>query len=223
MTAFVGEKRTGSFVAGSLVAGMLAFNATVAGADSGDKGADAAPAGKTLQIAALSSAPPLEAEIAPPPPKGFARLPPSGQMIAQALFDAQRFSAGRTPAEKWPLDRIAAERQSGLGWGQVFRVMKAEGLIDARNLNEAISIARHLGPGGPHRARYAEVSVSLGYGHTVLVGQAEAAGKSARPPVTARADRIDLGRIVMSDFDRGDGVEGRRYARPFGAVRIYRD
>lgn len=223
MTAFIGEKRTGSFVAGSLVAGMLALSATVVGAESGNNGAEIGFSGEILRIAALSSAPPFEAEIAPPPSKGFARLPPSGQMIAQALFDAQKFSAGRTPADSWPLDRIAAERQSGLGWGQVFRVMKAEGLIDARNLNEAISLARHLGPGIPHRTRYADVSVSFGYGHTVLVGQAEAAGKGARPPVTARAERIELGRIVVSDFDRGDGVEGRRYARPFGAVRIYRD
>lgn len=216
MTAFVGEKRIGSFVAGSIALAILTFGATVAGAQSGF-------ADGSLQVAALSSVAPVEAGIAPPPSKGFARLPPSGQMIAQALFDAQRLSAGERSRGSWTLDRIAAERQSGLGWGQVFRTMKAEELIDARNLNEAISLARHLGPGGPHRARYADVSVSLGHGHTVLVGQAGAAGKGARPPVTARADRIELGRLVVSDFDRGDGIEGRRHARPFGAMRIYRD
>src|SRR5438445_10462869 len=67
----------------------------------------------------------------------FASLSPGDQKIARALFEAQSTSGGTTPLT---LDQIAAKKKEGhTGWGQVFKQMKAQGLVTDKNLGQAVS------------------------------------------------------------------------------------
>lgn len=84
----------------------------------------------------------------------FANLSPGNQKIARSLFEAQTApaappSSGTTPGgvttaaattdSAWSLDQIAAAKQSGQGWGNVFKEMKAQGLVEAKNLGQVVS------------------------------------------------------------------------------------
>jgi hypothetical protein len=70
----------------------------------------------------------------------FQNLSPGNQNIARALFLSQQPTAGG-PAPL-SLNQIAALK-SGDGWGQVFKEMKSEGLIEAKNLGEVVSRYEH--------------------------------------------------------------------------------
>ncbi len=68
----------------------------------------------------------------------FTRLPPREQKIARALFEAQ--ATRRTSAPKsLTLEQIAAKRQQGAGWEDVFREMKAQGLLTQKSLSEVLT------------------------------------------------------------------------------------
>ncbi len=81
--------------------------------------------------------------------RAFDKLSPGHQLIARALFEAQKTGApSRTTASQpgtasrpvpLTLDRIAALKGSGLSWGQVFKHMKAQGQIEAKNLGQVAS------------------------------------------------------------------------------------
>jgi len=78
----------------------------------------------------------------------FAALSPGNQIIARALYDAQRPGPGRTGATAlWSLDRIAAAE--GDGWGAVFRRMKAAGLISSRSLGQVVNAYQATRPMAP--------------------------------------------------------------------------
>src|SRR5215470_3436108 len=70
----------------------------------------------------------------------FDKLSPGDQKIARALFEAQNTtqntSGGATPLT---LDQIAAKKQGHTGWGEVFKQMKAQGLVTDKNLGQAVS------------------------------------------------------------------------------------
>src|SRR6266571_2453942 len=70
----------------------------------------------------------------------FQRLSPGNQKIAQALFAAEHPATGGPT--KLTLDQIAQLRETE-GWGKVFRQMKADGLIQARNLGHVVSGYEH--------------------------------------------------------------------------------
>ena len=65
----------------------------------------------------------------------FDKLSPGDQKIARALFEAQQTNGGTTPLT---LDQIAAKKKH-TGWGEVFKQMKAQGLVKDKNLGEAVS------------------------------------------------------------------------------------
>jgi hypothetical protein len=65
----------------------------------------------------------------------FQNLSPGGQKIAQSLFDAQHPPSGTNALT---LDQIAALKGKE-GWGRVFKEMKADGLVQARNLGQVVS------------------------------------------------------------------------------------
>lgn len=65
----------------------------------------------------------------------FEKLSPGDQKIARALFDAQSTSGGATPLT---LDQIAAKKKH-TGWGEIFKQMKAQGLVTDKNLGQAVS------------------------------------------------------------------------------------
>src|SRR5437016_14199807 len=65
----------------------------------------------------------------------FEKLSPGDQKIARALFEAQTTSGGTTPLT---LDQIAAKKKH-TGWGEIFKHMKAQGLVTDKNLGQAVS------------------------------------------------------------------------------------
>jgi hypothetical protein len=76
----------------------------------------------------------------------FDKLSPGNQKIARALYDAQptQQSTGgstSTSTTRLSLDNIAALKQSGKGWGGIFKDMKANGQLppDAKNLGQLVS------------------------------------------------------------------------------------
>ncbi len=73
---------------------------------------------------------------------GFAALSPGDQKIARALFEAQTPPPTATATATGPtpmnLDHIAALKGSG-GWGQVFKQMQSDGLVQEKNLGAVVS------------------------------------------------------------------------------------
>lgn len=67
---------------------------------------------------------------------GFEALSPGNQNIAQSLFDVQSAQDG---GGSWTLDSIAEAKQDGIGWGNVFKQLKEEGLIAEKNLGQVVS------------------------------------------------------------------------------------
>jgi hypothetical protein len=65
----------------------------------------------------------------------FGQLPPGEQKIARALFEAQSTSASTLLT----LDEIAAKKQGGPGWGEVFKQMKTQGLLTQKNLGQVVN------------------------------------------------------------------------------------
>ena len=66
----------------------------------------------------------------------FDSLSPGNQKIALALFNAQETDSTTEPLT---LDQIAAKKQGGEGWGQVFHDMKAQGPVGEKNLGQIVS------------------------------------------------------------------------------------
>lgn len=79
----------------------------------------------------------------------YAKLSPGNAKIARALFEAQvpnptpvrttRVANGGTAPKALTVDQIAAMKQSGQSWGQVFNTMKAQGLVTDKNLGAVVS------------------------------------------------------------------------------------
>jgi len=72
----------------------------------------------------------------------FDKLSPGDQKIARALFEAQKTNGATAPLT---LDQIAAKKQH-TGWGEVFKQMKAQGLVTDKNLGQAVSNLEHHHP-----------------------------------------------------------------------------
>lgn len=70
----------------------------------------------------------------------FDELSPGNQRIANALFSGQKTDGTTTPLT---LDEIAAQKQGGRGWGEVFKDMKSKGLLEQKNLGQAVSDYNH--------------------------------------------------------------------------------
>src|SRR5216683_1951600 len=73
------------------------------------------------------------------PTGNFNSLSPGNQKIANALFSAQKTTGTTTPLTK---NQIAGLRSTE-GWGRVFKTMKADGLVTARNLGQVVSHYQH--------------------------------------------------------------------------------
>ena len=65
----------------------------------------------------------------------FEKLSPGDQKIARALFEAQTTNGVTTPLT---LDQVAAKKKHS-GWGEIFKQMKAQGLVTDKNLGEVVS------------------------------------------------------------------------------------
>lgn len=80
----------------------------------------------------------------------FDKLSPGNQKIARALYEGQQTQAqpsGSTTTTTNPLslNDIAAMKQSGKGWGVIFKDMKAQGKLppDVKNLGQLVSGKYH--------------------------------------------------------------------------------
>ena len=86
----------------------------------------------------------------------FDNLSPGNQKIARALYEAQQANAQpsgststTTTSKMYSRDDIAAMKQSGKGWGVVFKDMKAQGYYpEYKNLGQVISGSKHQGTSG---------------------------------------------------------------------------
>jgi hypothetical protein len=95
-----------------------------------------------------------DAQVTPPATAAgsYQQLSVGNQKIARALFEAQvqPTTTTVTPGARRPLtlDQIAAMKQNGSGWGQVFQQMQAKGLISEKNLGQVVSRynASHTSP-----------------------------------------------------------------------------
>ena len=90
----------------------------------------------------------------------FDQLSPGNQKIAEAIQLAQ--TNGVLSKED-----IAILKQDGMGWGEIFKHMQAEGLTTVKNLGQAVSSYQHdlhgISPGS-------EVVVTTGSGQRITVG-----------------------------------------------------
>ena len=68
----------------------------------------------------------------------FDKLSPGDQKIARALFEAQPTTQTTNGATPLTLDQIAAKKKH-TGWGEIFKQMKAQGLVTDKNLGQAVS------------------------------------------------------------------------------------
>ena len=69
----------------------------------------------------------------------FDKLSPGDQKIARALFEAQSTTPSKSgAATPLTLDQIAAKKQH-TGWGEIFKQMKAQGLVTDKNLGQVVS------------------------------------------------------------------------------------
>lgn len=75
----------------------------------------------------------------------FDKLSPGNRKIARALFEGQTADATQG-GKTLTLDEVAGRKQKGEGWGAIFKDMKSQGLVDAKNLGTLVSKhTRHSG------------------------------------------------------------------------------
>jgi hypothetical protein len=97
----------------------------------------------------------------------FDQLSPGNQQIAHALFEAQMASRPPgTPPALTP-DDLAALKQSGQGWGDVFKQMQTQGLVQERNLGQVV---RTYQPHHRMPSPAGEIVITTGSGRTAVVG-----------------------------------------------------
>lgn len=68
--------------------------------------------------------------------KPFDQLSPGNQLIAKSLFNAQQAEDGDV---SWSLDDIAVAKRKSTGWSNVFKRMREEDLLEAKNLGQLIA------------------------------------------------------------------------------------
>jgi hypothetical protein len=71
----------------------------------------------------------------------FDKLSLGNQKVAASLYQAQTAGTSPTgsPIRPLTLQQIASKRLSGQSWGQIFREMKAQGLVQEKSLSQVVS------------------------------------------------------------------------------------
>src|SRR6266545_934305 len=172
--------------------------------------------------AAQTAAAPAAAPPPPAPGGAFEKLSPGNQKIALAIFDSeQRATTLAGPAKPLSLDEIAAMKQGGKGWGVIFKEMKANGLVQDKNLGQAVSRSHRLGTGtiaarttiGPTSGR----TIGPASGKTTITtasGRTTTATGSERTAITTASGRtmtVDgLDRSAAAARQRGSGSDASR-------------
>jgi hypothetical protein len=98
-----------------------------------------------LTILALTS---VQAQTKAGPPitsSAYDKLSLGNQKVASALYQAQTATVATTAggsiqaSRPLTLEQIAAKRRSGQAWGQIFREMKALGLVHEKSLGQVVA------------------------------------------------------------------------------------
>ena len=104
-----------------------------------------------LLLLGVASASPTGAQTSALVTGAYERMSAANQKIALALFDAQAAAVAPAPASSsakvLTLDEIAAQKQSGTAWGQVFGAMKARGLLLEKSLGQVVHRYENQGAG----------------------------------------------------------------------------
>jgi hypothetical protein len=117
----------------------------------------------------------------------FDKLSPGNQKIARGLYEAQQTrietsgstsgttsGSSSTTAKTYSLDDIAAMKQSGKGWGVIFKEMQAKGYYPgAKNLGQVVSGKYHS-----HSGTTGGTTITSASGKSQVVGNSTKAGKS---------------------------------------------
>lgn len=128
----------------------------------------------------------------------FAALSPGNQIIARALYRAQRAAPeGAGPATPWGLDRIATGGGSE-GWEAVFQRMKTDGLISSESLGQVVNTYQATRP-------VAQFTPSHD-GFFVIAGGADQSSAITDP---ARARSHPAGAVVATATGRSDDADRR--------------
>lgn len=144
-------------------------------------------------VAAMTLAAGIATAQSPPPPApsgAFESLSPGNQKIALAVFDSERRAAPTAATKPLSLDQIAEMKQGGKGWGEVFKEMKSKGLVQDRNLGQAVS--RMSRNGGATAGR---TEITTASGKTGMVGGHE------------RSDTAPAGRRGFGSHDANGDAE----------------
>lgn len=112
----------------------------------------------------------------------FDKLSPGNQKIVNALFAAEQ-NTTPPPTKLLSRDDIAAMKQDGKGWGGVFKSMKAQGLVQEKNLGQVVSQANHAA----HSNSSQSTMITTGSGRTFE------AGSSTKPNHTSASNKQDGG------------------------------
>jgi hypothetical protein len=124
----------------------------------------------------------------------FQNLSPGGQRIAQSLFNSQHPPSGTQPRT---LDQIAAMKGRE-GWGRVFKEMKADGLVQAKNLGQVVS----------GHAQTGSMSASTGV---------TSSGRQTSTRSGGRTSTVTSGSGRSMHFASGGAHGGGRYASGYSA------
>jgi hypothetical protein len=93
-----------------------------------------------------------KAPVAASPSSAYAKLSFGNQKVAAALYQAQNPAVastahGAAPAARpLTLEEIASKRRNGQVWGQIFREMKAQGLVHEKSLGQVVARYQQTGP-----------------------------------------------------------------------------
>ena len=86
------------------------------------------------------------APVASAPSGAYDKLSLGNQKVASALYQAQspgvaaKISSGSPQASRpLTLEELASKRRAGQTWGQIFREMKAQGLVHEKSLGQVVA------------------------------------------------------------------------------------
>jgi hypothetical protein len=147
------------------------------------------------------------------PSGNFNSLSPGNQKIDNALFSAQKTTGTTTPLTK---DQIAGLKGTE-GWGKVFKTMKADGLVQSKNLGQVVSGYQHsLHSSTASTARSGTGRSTTGgsttHASTRTGSRFSSAGMSGRGVSSSRS----MGGAGMSAMGGGMGSGGFSHGGGFG-------
>lgn len=162
-----------------------------------------------------------QAPPGPAPGGAFESLSPGNQKIALAIYDSGSRARPTAASESLSLDEIARMKESGRGWGEIFHDMRSRGLVQDKNLGQAVSGMHRSG-----RPTAAPTEITTASGRTLTVsghGRRDAAW-SGRRRFGSDDPTDDAARATAAGRGREGGAraaDGRATAAHGGATAAH--